>query len=137
MMRSFLSLLCLLYAGVAQAQYSNAADAARAHWDQCVAAAKLASDAKLCAEKLFRETSNEVPDRNAQKLPLLKMAQDLYALMSRVGNKSISNNDQIKMEIMTIEMAYSSASRQAKRVVQVEPVTSTPIVVVPEVRISR
>ena len=38
---------------------------------------------------------------------------------------------------MTIEMAYASASRQAKRVVQVEPVTTTPIVVVPEVKISR
>jgi hypothetical protein len=38
---------------------------------------------------------------------------------------------------MAIEMAYASASRQAKRVVQVEAVTTTPIVVVPEVRISR
>ena len=38
---------------------------------------------------------------------------------------------------MTIEMAYASAARQAKRVVQVEPVSSTPIVVVPEIRISR
>ena len=65
------------------------------------------------------------------------MAQDLFGLMSRVGNKSISNNDHIKMEIMTIELAYSSASRQAKRVVQVETVTTTPIVVVPEVKISR
>ncbi len=136
-MRSFLSLLSLLCAGVAQAQYSNAADAARAHWDDCVAVAKLSGDAKLCAEKLFRETSNDVPDRNPQKLPLLKMAQDMYALMSRVGNKSISNNDQIKLEIMSIEMAYASASRQAKRVVQVETVTTTPIVVVPEVKISR
>ena len=54
-----------------------------------------------------------------------------------MGNKSISNNDHIKMEIMTIEMAYASASRQAKRVVQVETVTTTPIVVVPEVKISR
>jgi len=137
MKRRFLPLLCVLCAGVAQAQYSNAADAARAHWDDCVAAAKLASDAKLCAEKLFRETSNDVPDRNPQKLPLLKMAQDLYGLMSRVGTKSISNNDHIKMEIMSIEMAYASASRQAKRVVQVDTVTTTPIVVVPEVKISR
>jgi hypothetical protein len=71
------------------------------------------------------------------KLPLLKMGQDLYGLMSRVGNKTISNNDQIKMEIMSIEMAYASAARQAKRVVQVEAVTTTPIVVVPEVKISR
>ena len=132
-------LLCIVCAGAAHAhaQYSNAADGARAHWDDCVAAAKLAADAKLCAEKLFRETSNDVPDRNPQKLPLLKMAQDLYALMSRVGNKSITNNDQIKIEIMAIEMAYASASRQAKRVVQVEAVTTTLIVVVPEVRISR
>jgi len=61
----------------------------------------------------------------------------LYGLMSRVGTKSINNNDQIKMEIMTIEMAYTSASRQAKRVVQGETVTTTPIVVVPEVKISR
>ena len=65
------------------------------------------------------------------------MAQYMYALMSRVGNKSISNNDQIKLEIMSIEMAYAGASRQAKRVVQVETVTTTPIVVVPEVKISR
>jgi hypothetical protein len=136
-MRTFLSLLCLLCAGMAQAQYSNAADAVRAHWDNCVASAKLAVDAKMCAEKLFRETSTDVPDRNPLKLPLLKMGQDLYGLMSRVGNKTISNNDQIKMEIMSIEMAYASAARQAKRVVQVEAVTTTPIVVVPEVKISR
>ncbi|NBW26168.1 MAG: hypothetical protein EBR89_12425 [Betaproteobacteria bacterium] len=121
----------------AQALYSNAADAARAHWDTCIAAAKVAGDAKLCAEKLFRETSNEVPDRNPQKLALLKMAQELYALLSRVGNKAIINNDQIKLEIMSIEMAYANASRQARRVVQADPVASTPIVVVPEVKISR
>ena len=47
MMRRFLSLLCVLCAGAAQAQYSNAADAARAHWDDCVAAAKLAGTALI------------------------------------------------------------------------------------------
>jgi hypothetical protein len=139
MMRRLLPLWLLACASAvhAQALYSNAADAARAHWDTCIAAAKVAGDAKLCAEKLFRETSNEVPDRNPQKLALLKMAQELYALLSRVGNKAIINNDQIKLEIMSIEMAYASASRQARRVVQADPVASTPIVVVPEVKISR
>lgn len=138
-MRRLLSLWILVCVGAAQAQalYSNAADAARAHWDTCIAAAKVAGDAKLCAERLFRETSNEVPDRNPQKLALLKMAQELFALLSRVGTKSAINNDQIKLEIMSIEMAYASASRQAKRVVQVDPVATMPIVVVPEVKISR
>ncbi len=138
-MRRILSLAVLVSASAVQSQalFSNAADAARAHWDACIAASKVAGDAKLCAEKLFRETSNDVPDRNPQKLALLKMAQELYALLSRVGNKSNINNDQIKLEIMSIEMAYASASRQAKRVVQADTVSTVPIVVVPEVKISR
>jgi hypothetical protein len=139
MKRYFLA--TLLLAGYAlshsQSQYSNAADAARAHWDDCIASAKVAGDAKLCAEKLFRETSRDVPDRNPHKLPLLKMAQDLYALLARVGNKSALNNDQIKLEIMSIELAYAAASRQARHVVQAEPLATMPTVVVPEVKISR
>ena len=129
----------LVFASAVQAQalYSNAADAARAHWDSCIAAAKVAGDAKLCAEKLFRETSTEVPDRNPQKLALLKMAQELYALLSRAATKSSMSNDQIKLEIMSIEMAYASAARQARRVVQAEPASNIPILVVPEAKISR
>lgn len=139
MMRRLLPLWLLACASAVHAQtvYSNAADAARGHWDACIAAAKAAGDAKLCAEKLFRETSNEVPDRNPQKLALLKMAQELYALLSRVGNKANIHNDQIKLEIMSIEMAYASASRQARRVVLVDPAPSMPTLVRPEVKISR
>lgn len=139
MMRRFFPLWLFACASAVQAQavYSNAADAARGHWDTCIAAAKVAGDAKLCAEKLFRETSSEVPDRNPQKLALLKMAQDLFALLSRVGTQSAIHNDQIKLEIMSIEMAYASAARQSKRVVHMDPVVTMPIMVAPEVKISR
>ncbi len=137
MKRYLLAPAVLAAVSLAQAQYSNAADAARGHWDSCVASAKVVRDAKLCAEKLFRETAREVPDRNPQKLPLLKMAQDLYALFARVPHTSALNNDQIKLEIMAIETDFAVASRQAHHVVPVDPVTTTPIVVVPEVKISR